>query len=756
MSDTSTFFPCCISLCDPDSSTNLDYVLNSGLLNGVPDKFIVEFGSENSTILAVPGQRISVDQTIGYMRGLPVNSKISGTVTDVTDRYFIGEYDNTADGVLKDLGLSDFSDKKIQNILTSSNDSRFDKINDTLKESSYVNNFIKDYILRFRCADIANNYIQHNSVGVSLAYNNTSRICEIYNKSADDIIDEYNDEMEKICQASNVQGYCEKDNLMGLKKLMDDTKTTYFDKILWQYNNVASFGYNSGRISDLMLYDEYMSYITSDDFVYDENNPYVVELFYHITTFLQIRSRLELNSSNISELISKFNTLCNDNIRKYWDDKLYDYYGRIRQIFFYDFYADNDKEFIQASIYDKDRVTLYSKVLKYLETLCHYTPPMSAEEKYKDMDVNSIINNVQVQDDSDSDMEKLHDKLKKIAIFFVQLRKIESDIDPKYFEQFASIDDYNDIFTLKEQLEDQSLKSYILSHSDTSNIPHNESYDAFELKYLDPFKKMVQSEARILRDLSDRAIKFYLEMDPKINSGEIFDQFQEAEWSGKSTIYKDKEPHDFFYISEPTTTSEKMNSSYANSLTDENGYEFGEYTSRTKFGITDYEYWIKYCCVATIVNCMLPMYWSTGMIISGKTVRLPIVYIPFAVIKGRVTVVIGLGVCGICPLPMILFANLGDIPGSLIPTLNIAVDTIKNMVSMIPSLSVKPIKSSISRMIEDEDKKITELMRKKDEIKMNIQNLQFGVETDKETLRNLKRKRNDNPTTNTKKKQSSE
>jgi hypothetical protein len=39
---------------------------------------------------------------------------------------------------------------------------------------------------------------------------------------------------------------------------------------------------------------------------------------------------------------------------------------------------------------------------------------------------------------------------------------------------------------------------------------------------------------------------------------------------------------------------------------------------------------------------------------------------------------------------------------------------------------------------------------------MNIQNLQAGVKTDKETLRNLKKKRKDNPTTNTKKKQSSE
>jgi FtsZ-binding cell division protein ZapB len=75
---------------------------------------------------------------------------------------------------------------------------------------------------------------------------------------------------------------------------------------------------------------------------------------------------------------------------------------------------------------------------------------------------------------------------------------------------------------------------------------------------------------------------------------------------------------------------------------------------------------------------------------------------------------------------------------------------------MIPSLSVQPIKETIKGMIAAQDNKINELKEKKNEIKRNIQNLQVGVKTDKETLRNLKKKRKDNHTTNTKKKQSSE
>ena len=189
---------------------------------------------------------------------------------------------------------------------------------------------------------------------------------------------------------------------------------------------------------------------------------------------------------------------------------------------------------------------------------------------------------------------------------------------------------------------------------------------------------------------------------------------------------------------------------------DDNGYKFDENSLKTQFGITNFEYWVKYCETATIVNCMLPMYWPTGIIISGVPIPMPIIYIPFNVINGRVTVVIGLGICGICPLPMILFANLSDIPGSLIPSINISIDILKGLVSKIPSLSVKQIKPAIKEMIIKQDDKINELNKRKKEIQNNIKNLQVGVKTDKETLRNLKKKRKDNHTTNTNKKQSSE
>ena len=753
--DSSCF--CKISICPPDVSTDFDDLFYncSGGFNSASasNRFVIEFGMEHPIIKAHVGTSFKYNDIIAYMRGIPVRAKFSGTVTEETDRYIIGEYITSID---------DFSDVSEDSLTSRFNEesksSQFNKVNDLLKEYSFVNQFIKDYILRFRFADIAKNSIQHTAFGSVMSYESTSRICEQYDAAADRIVDDFNDEMKNICQKDNVQSHCEANNLMGIKKSIDNTRNKYFQKILNQYNNVEAFGYNSGHIMDQMIYDEYLNYITSDKFVYDTENPYVVELMYHITTFLGVRSRLEFNGSNIAPLIANFQTLCDDNIRKYWDDKKYDYYGRMREIFQYDFYTDNDNELIQAKINDENRVTLYSKVLKYLETLCNYVPPVSAEEKYKDMDVDTILNNAQIEDTAtEKEMAQLHSNLKKISIFFVQLRKIENEIDPEYFKQYISEKAYNDIFTLKDVIGNMSLKEYVtnynLSQTNATTpaaIAAKATFEEWEKKYTDPFKRITESEAKILRDLADRAINWYYNQGAKIDSGEIFDQFSECDWSGQSLVYKDKLPHDFFFIEQPQTTKEKLAMPMLNGGEDQNpaedGYEYTEDSVRTRFGIGDYAYWVKYCGVATLVNCMLPMYWPTGLIIAGAPIPLPIIYLPIIVLKGRVTVVIGLGICGICPLPMLLFVNFGDFPGSLIPIINIVVDMLKGVSGMVMNGVNAPVKALIKAAIEQQDKKINELQQKKTDIKTQIQNLRNGVQTDKETLRNLKKKRKENPT----------
>lgn len=748
---------CHISLCPPDVSTDIEYVIESPIeFENDPNGFIIEFGMEKPDIKVSSGKSISNDQIIAYMRGIPVKSKLSGMITEVHDRYIIGTYDDNMESALENTGLGDDVSEDSLTALYRDNDSTsaFNEINELLKQNSYVTQFIKDYILRFRFADIANNTIEHSALGSIQSYNATSRICEAYDEAADQIIDDFNNDMRRICDKDNVQTKCENNNMMGLKKEIDNCRNTYFNKIFRQYNNVESFGYNSGRIMDLMLYDEYLNYITSDKFVYDDENPYVVELFYHITTFMNIRERLEFNGSNIAHLIVNFNTLCNDNIRRYWDDRLYDYYGRMKQLFIYDFYVDDDKDLIQAKIFDDKRVTLYSKVLKYLENLCNYIPPRSAEEKYKDKDIQDILNNAQVEDTrTEKEMKELHSNLKKIAIFFVRLRKIENEVDPEYFTQFVDDKSLQDIFTLKTQLGTQSMREYITNYNNAAtnilgiSADMEASFRAFERKYTDPMKRLAEQESKILRKLSDKAINWYLDNDKGISDGTVFDKFQETVWSGKSIIYKDNEQYDFYFVEQPLSISEKFKLPILNGGSEE---ELPDDSIKTAYGMGDYEYWVRYCGIATIVNCMLPMYWATGLVITGVPIMMPIIYIPFTVINGRVTVVIGIGICGICPLPMMLFVNFGDLPGSLIPALNLAVDSLRGLSSVIMNMANQPTKITIKGKIEVEDKKLTELERKKNDLKNKILEISAGVKTDQETLRNLRKKRKEDPTSNKK------
>lgn len=97
---------CKVSMCDPQEATDLDYLDNMNKVSG-SDKFIVEFGVRKPIIKVSVGQHIRLDDIIAEMNGIPVKSKINGTITEVTDRYIIGVYDTDVDAILASYGLSE-------------------------------------------------------------------------------------------------------------------------------------------------------------------------------------------------------------------------------------------------------------------------------------------------------------------------------------------------------------------------------------------------------------------------------------------------------------------------------------------------------------------------------------------------------------------------------------------------------------------------------------------------------------------------
>ena len=735
---------CKINLCEPEVQTDVDSMAdNSGCFTELdsPGLFAVEINGDNVSINVNTNDHISEDDTLAYINNVPLKSKMNGNIIEKTSRYFIGEYSIDENQDFEQY-VSD-----IESIGEGENDS-MTRINNLLKENMDVVNFIKDFILRFRFADIATHTIENVALGSVLSFESTHRICEQYKAAADDIISTYENNVRNICDSDNVKTKCDNDKLLELKQELDNEKKTAFEKILNQYNNIDNFGYNSGKISDYLIYDEYMDYITSDNFYYDPENPYIVELFHLLNDFLKVRERIENNSTNVSQMIIKFNDMCDDVLHKYWNVNKKDYYGAIKEIFFYDFYADNSEDLIEAKINDEKRVTLYSKVLDYLQTLTSYVPPISKEDQYVDTDVQTLINSKdKAANEADEDNARLLSKLKKIAISFVTLRKLETEMDPSFYEEYISEKDLSDIFTLRDILSKTMMTLDDYTVAVTAN-PAILQYREVLQKYLGMLKGITNDESMKLKELSDRAINWYKDNSESIDNGDIFKQFNEISWPSPTLIRKDGKPCDFYFIDTKTTETTTVGEPVG--INPLENYVYGSDSLFTQFGIDSYGYWLKYCAVATIVNCMLPMYWSTGLVIAGAPIKLPIIFIPIIVISKRVITVIGLGICGICPLPMILFMNIGDVPGYTIPFLNIIVDKLKAIPPKLANLGNDTIKGILKGLIKQSDNKINDINSKISDLNKTIQNLEVGIDTNKETLRALKKKNNIDSTSNKK------
>lgn len=623
-------------------------------------------------------------------------------------------------------------------------------ISKILKDNANCILFIKDYILRFRFADISSHTKNTESyIEGKAKLDTTENIHKKYTKDAEKIIKDYEDEVKRICDKDNVQTCCENDQLMKLKEDLDNAKKLAFDKILKQYDNIDSYSYTNGVPSDFMLYTFYLSYITSDEFVYDTENPYIVELFDKIITYLNVRSKIELNKTNIEALIIDFNKLCDANIKKYWDKSKKDYFSEIKSIFQFDFYTTSSNELIEAKINDEKRVTLYSKVLDYLKVLTKYVEPLSAEEKYADANPNDIINlGTDTETSAEKENKEKLKQLKRIALTFVALKRIESETNTTYFKEYIDETNLNDALTLKNST---SSTKMTIDEIATSTTYKNSKNKEIVKKYTGMLEGVTRKEAKELRELSDKAIQWYKENSERIDSGSLFYEQREINWAPATKINKDDTPHDFFFLEESVDISPDGTNNTNNQSSNSNDilkdYEYTEDSLRTKYGIDDIRYWLRYCTVATLVNCMLPMYWSTGLLIAGAPMKLPIIFIPIIVFSSRVILVLGIGLCGICPMPMIILMNVSDIPGFAIPILNVVVDTLKGVSAMVMNLGKKSVKELIKVAIQKEDDNINKINEEIKSIETNITNLKNGVGTDMETLRSLRKANKEDTTT---------
>lgn len=755
---------CKLSMCNPFEPTDTDSMgSESGAIGGVdlgtanPLKFIVEV-PRSAILLPKIGQKFSSNDIIGYDKTIPIKSTFNGIVEEKYDNYIKGSY--FVDDVLFS-GDQKKIEEYIINLTSSVNTKEYDAIIEVLNTSAHIDTFIKDVMPYIKFPELAMHTREHaegNSVSLPII-----KFTEKYEEEAQEIIDKHHDNIKKICDKDNVSYYAENELLLELKSQIDSEKKFALGKLITLWNsNPGSMKYCSeGKISDFMLYDLYIDFLTSENFIYDENNPYIEELNNAITDFLSARTRLELNADNINGLVEKFNDYSDSVLKPYWQYNDITYYDKLSELFIHNYYKTDS--LLAADDADKEKDSMYKKVLEYLKAVVKYTPQnestVEIDLESDNVDISKILENEKNKDPMstfDADKMKMEQSLKRISHMFVSLRKIETGVITTESVPFISEKALKAFNNLKKVAGD-SVYEY---HKGKKYITLNKLYR--KEKVLEEFLKALQQqtskEISEITRIVNSALTWYQKNSDDISSGKIFEQYKMILLPPPSIIYHNNIPHDYYlvqpYAGSPDIMAIDKNSKQPGrpiraDITDANGNPLKNNSvyPDTQYDPTTWMYWLRYCAMATLVNCMIPLYWSTGLVIAGAPVLLPIIYIPIIVIPaGKVTVVIGIGLCGIMPQPMLLFVNQSSIDASMLIPITMILDMLINMLNKFKSMQFKAIEISLKPLITALDNDISDSYDKIEDINYQISMLKT-VSIDRMTLKELKARAKEDYTT---------
>lgn len=736
--EISSVTECIPSICPPITNTDTSAL---GLLSPLQEScgMIIEYDSSYPHSINVQiGSVISFDDNIGSVNNVQVKSQVRGIVTEKTNDYFIAEY------------LDDMPEIDIDSLVEKYSNKEMEKICDLFADNANVTNFIKDYLLETRIPSIANHLREHLLGTVNEV--SSAKYLKKYRKAGEKIEKKFGKKIKKACDKKTVEAYGRKSKLLKLKEKIDGYKEEAFDQIIDLYTNYKSLGYCSkGRIADYMLYDEYLDFLMDEEkFRYDDKNPYVVKMFKALCKFIGTRSRIEKNLENIQSLVDKFNKLCKKTIRKYWKPNNNDYYTEMKGIFKYEYYTNDIEHLIEAAVTDNNAVSMYSKVYDYLKALCKYVTPSSESIEYtENIDVRSLLRSSR-EDRTDMTMDN---DLRKIAFNFCLLRNVEtSAADESIYNTIAS----RAIVTAFYYL--HLIAGILIENYDEDYIgidPIILASKSILRPYLKTLKKMTQSEAFELDKIAKEALQWYREKGDKVNDPHIFDKFKEIPWYPSTRIVYKNRYYDLTFLRYEMNDSDTMLKKadkepfdFELSNDSDEYYESLKYM-KSAYGPNTFMYWLRYLGIATVVNCMLPIYWGTGIIIAGVPVILPIIMLPIFVLPSRVTVVFGIGLCGICPMPLILFVNLGNTKGSVLVPLNMLADTLKSTLRQVINSQKKVIDAAYVPVIKSLDNKINEYNAELDDIENKIHNLDAYIKNNKAIIRNIKKRKKEDPTTQT-------
>lgn len=741
---------CKVSMCETSDSTDIDALLheNSSLY---PEQLIIEFNKDLRAVFNVKiNQHVYINDIIAYINSIPVKSEKEFIVNEIYDTYIIGTYYyDTSLFNLESPTLQNDVTEYANNFIKSATTSEFDEVAKTIQNQSYAEDYILNYLSYCRFPEFAL-YTREHVSGIAQSLSTVDFHNE-YTAPIDKFAKDLEKEFKKKAGRANVESKARAGKILSLKKEIDDEKLKLFTKVLNHYNiNPGNLKFCSkGRISDFLLFDLYSEFLESDHFKYDEDNPFINKLFNAVTDFIAQRLRLEMNIDNVEALAESFNEICEKRIKKYWKNLDSNYYDVLSKMFEHNYYTNNNSIIEQADENDQDKVSLYSKVLGYLKSIALFKQDsyyeITTDEK---TDINKLIEEqgkLSAEDSYDKSNKELEDSLKYVARKFISLRKIEQSMKVINISNYMNESTFNAAQALRES-GGKLIDDYVdgVKYLVTDLLYGKETVLG---PYTQMLKTLATKEAEILRSIMKDVLDIYKEKEEDPYSLKLFTKFITYPWpSAPGLIYYKNNKTDWYYFDKdksPSTSFPRSiddliaaeNEASADILNPNETIEASDGYPKTKYGIDTYLYWLRYCCMATITHCCLPMYWSTGLIIASP-VLLPVIYIPIVVLKGRVTTVLGIGLCGMMPLPMILFVNLGFLKGTIIPPINMLVDYIMKLCNMLTNMEDKAIAASVAPAITGLDNEISRLENEKSDLEYQLTTI-TGVETNKKTETNI-------------------
>lgn len=654
-----------------------------------PTRKIIEIGntSSNFRLFVGNGQEFQPGDKIAEIDNIAIIPEFGGTIEKIENNVIFAKDQEKSTDELIDK-VNSLANSETNNIKT-----KLQSIIEDFSDLSEAENVIREYIPYTIIPKVPLNI----SVDTKNIQQSKDSIIKQYERHVEKLIDDHKEKIQELGGKDHVSGLANQEKMGELKNEILNEKEKFFQNIFhaWEFYLTENNMNCKTDEKQFFLLGKYLDLYSKID--YDEDKKYEYELLTILTDFISTRSIIE--SSSVEDAKDSLNELCDEVIRQKWFEK---------------------QSYIKQ---------LYAAVTT-MKNIGDYNFYMEFEKMFK-TDYYNQLNTSDTHPALNSEYKKMYD-------FLVSLMDANDDVEQPVTEMNA--DDINAILegggkneskkydTKKAKIRSQA-KEICNRYTIIKNIKDYNHYHegGGEIRHVDTLEfltKQTKYEYAVLE-------KFYLKLKTiyfskkTLYDDKTYEEFKQAVFVKKPDVYYNNVRYKHYFVTNnPSTETPKYDEKNAQKFKNACQFASSPYTEIT---IDDYRYWLKYCAYATLVGCMLPFYWPCGLIIAGAPIPLPVIYVPIYFLSGSLSMLFGLGICGLAFWPMIVCINFSVDTKCVIQPINFILDAIKQQGDIIMNLSLNQMHESMQLKLDD-------LKKKNEDFDKEIQDLEIQIKDKKEEI----------------------